>query len=386
MPPQSSSTSSSEAEAAETVDAPARTARPAWRSLARTAAWCAVVLVLFEVLTAVLFTRTRLANGSLRKFLWYGVSYEQKVRELVHTPNLPPRSILHAGWIDPAAYRNQPSEPELTIYGMSFSNNTGEALKELRPDMSVRMIGGPGAPLSHAYGAYLVDRPLRRTRFAMVGVTSGAVQEVLLMNRGSLFADAPFPYFFPRFELVDGKIVKVADSLINTSDELRAAIDDPVLWGKQLDVLAAHDDGYRRFYFASDWLDYSLLGRLVRRGLSKHHAQAYTTRILGPNGFRRDHQAVQLFRALLRQMVSDLRTENVQPIVFLYALQGQSNHLFDLVNDILRDDKIPYVNSFDLCRPDNLANYVPDMHFIPECDTAFAKRVLALMNEPERRP
>jgi hypothetical protein len=327
------------------------------------------------VLTAVLFTKTPLSKSGLRTFLWYGVSYEEKLRELARTPNLPPRSILYAGWIDPKLYRAEPENADITIYGMSFAANTGNAMAKLHPGIRMRMVGGPGAPLSHTYGAYLVDRPLRKMPLAMVGVTSGAVHEVMLMNRGSLYADAPFPYFFPRFELVDGRPVKVADSLINSTEQLRQALEDPALWERQLAVLSEHDDGYRRFYFAGDFLDHSLLGRLVRRGLSKHHAKEYSAAVLGPRGFNRDHEAVKLFRALLRQMVSDIRAEDVQPIVVLYGLQGHSNHLYDLVSDILKEDRIPYVNSFDICRSDNMANYAGDMHFIPDCDLKFAKRV-----------
>jgi hypothetical protein len=368
----------------DAVPTPARS--EGWRKLGRTAAWCVAFLALFELLTAVSFAHPRLARSSIRTFLWYGASYESKLRELVNTPDLPPRSILYAGWINPELYRKEPSDAELTIYGMSFAANTGHALRELRPDMSIRMVGGPGAPLSHTYGAYLVDRPLRKTRIAIVGATSGAVHEVLLMNRGSLYTDAPFPYFFPRFEVVDGRVEKTVDPLINSWEELRDALNDGTRWEAQLDAMAEHDHGYRRFLFASDVLDKSLVGRLVRRGLSKHHAQQYSSKVLGARGFDQEHPAPQLFRALLRQIVRDLRAEDVTPVIVLYALQGQSNHLYDLVSDILREDKVAYVNSFDFCRSDSIANYLPDMHFVPDCDRAFAKRILELVDASAAAP
>jgi hypothetical protein len=267
---------------------------------------------------------------------------------------------------------------------MSFSANLAEAMHELRPEVSQRVVGGPGAPLSHTYGIYQLDKKLRKTRFAVIGATSAGVQEVLLMNRGSLFSDSAFPYFFPRFKLEHGEVVRVADSLINSADELRAALDDPARWQRQLDVLAKNDDAYHRFFFASDPLDHSVLGRFVRRGLSKHHLQAYSNDIYGPAGFRRDREAPQLFRGILRQMVRELRAENVQPIVVLFSLQGYGNHLYDLVEDILREDAIPYVNSYDFCRSDDHNKFLPDLHFVHPCDLAFAKRTLEIIDAADK--
>jgi len=352
----------------------------ALKRLGRTALWVVFFLALFEGGVGVLFTRTRLAHTSLRNYLWYGTSYEAKLRELVNTPDLPSNSVLYAGWLDPEALKRLPSNVDVTVYGMSFSMNLADALKELRPDLSMRLVGGPGSPLSHTYAIYRLDRTLRKTRVAIIGVTSAAVQEVLVMNRGSLFSDSPFPYFFPRFKLQGGEVVLAANSLINSSTELRLALnEDRGLWERQLAVLAANDDAYHRALFASDPLDGSALGRLVRRGLSKHHLKEYTGKIYGPSGFRRQHEACQLFRGLLRQMVRDLRAENVQPIVVLFSLQGYGNHLYSLVEDILREDAIPYVNSYDICPSEDRNNYRPDLHFVSRCNLAFGRRTLDIM-------
>ncbi len=153
-----------------------------------------------------------------------------------------------AGWLGDGKLRSLPNDVDMTIYGMSFSANLSDAIRELRPQFTQRFVGGPGAPLSHTYAIYQVDKQLRKTRFAVIGVTSGAVQEVLLMNRGSLFSDAPFPYFFPRYRMDGDRLVLGANSLINSADELRAAFNDPALWERQLAVLSANDSAYRRFF------------------------------------------------------------------------------------------------------------------------------------------
>ncbi|MDB4983273.1 MAG: hypothetical protein JWM82_4025 [Myxococcales bacterium] len=351
------------------------------RKLGRTAVYFLLFLALFEIATWAIFTKTRLAGSSLKRFFWYGTSYEAKLREMVYTPDLPKNSVLYAGWLGDGKLATLPADVDLTVYGMSFSGNLSAAIHELRPELKQRNVGGPGAPLNHTYAIYQVDKKLRKTRFGIIGVTSTAVQEVLLMNRGSLYADAAFPYFFPRFKVgPDGGVVRVADSLINSAAELRAAFDDPELWRRQLAVLAENDDAYHRFYFARDPLDASALGRFARRGVSKHHLKDYTGQILGPAGFNRDHEATQVFRALLRQMVRELRAENVQPIVALFSLQGHGNHLYSLVEDILREDSIPYINSYDYCRSDERDNFQPDLHFVHSCDLAFARRAGELID------
>jgi len=149
-------------------------------------------------------------------------------------------------------------------------------------------------------------------------------------------------------------------------------------------VLAANDSTYRRFYFARDVFDYSVLGRFLRRALSKRHAADYSSKVLGPEGFNRDSEAPQLFRGLVRQMVRELRAENVQPIVVLFSLQGHANYLYDLVGDILRDEAVPYVNSFDICRSDERANYQPDMHFVSTCNTQFGEHTLQIVDAAEK--
>jgi hypothetical protein len=379
MPPQNSSTSNSDAKRSPGGNAPGAGAF-AWRDLLATTAWFLLFLALFELVTWAIFTRPRLADSALRQYLWYGTSYETKLREFVNTPDLPANSVLYAGWLGDGRLRSLPNDVDITVYGMSFSANLGEALRELRPQLTQRFVGGPGAPLSHTYAIYQVDKKLRKTRYAVLGVTSGAVQEVLLMNRGSLFSDAPFPYFFPRYRMDGDRVVLGAASLINSADELRAAFNHPALWERQLAVLAANDSAYRRFFFAHDVLDYSVLGRFVRRAMSKRHAADYASKVLGADGFNRENEAPRLFRGLLRQMVRELRAENVQPIVVLFALQGHRNDLYDLVADILRDEAVPYVNSFDVCRSDDRDNYQPDMHFVRDCNMKFGQRTLQIVD------
>jgi hypothetical protein len=355
------------------------------KKLVKTTCFFLLFLALFELLIWAAFTKTGLAEGSMRRYLWYGTSFEAKLREMVNTPNQPDSSVLYAGWLGDDRLRSLPKEADLTVYGMSFSANLGKAISELRPQLSQRFVGGPGSPLSHTYSIYQVDKKLRRTRFAIIGVTSGAVQEVVLMSRGSLSPDVAFPFFFPRYKLDNGKLVLAANSLINSAGELRAALDDPRFWERQLAVLAANDTAYRRFFFASDVLDNSVIGRFVRRGMGKRHAEAYSSKVLGPDGFHRDQEAPQLFRALLRQMVKEVRAENVVPIVALFSLQGDRNYLYSLVEDILREEAVPYINSNDFCRSDDRGAYLPNLHFTHDCDLKFAQRTLELIDANDKR-
>jgi hypothetical protein len=382
MPPRSSSISNSEPVLPADESIAARGS--AWKDLLATTFCVLLFLVFFELLVWLVFTKTSLADGTLRQYLWYGESYEAKLRRLADTPDLPANSMMYAGWLKDDRFLSLPKDVDLTVYGMSFSANLGEAIREARPQLTQRILAGPGAPLSHTYALYQVDKPLRKTRFAVIGVTSGAVQEVLLMNRGSLFSDYAWPYFFPRYKMDGNRVVLAAASLINSADELRSALHDPVLWERQLAVLSANDSGYHRFLFARDPLDHSVLGRFLRRALSKRNEAQYSSKVLGPSGFNRDNEATTLFRGLLTQMVREMRAENVRPIVALFSLQGQSNYLYDLVADILRDEAVPYMNSFEFCRSDDRANFLSDMHFVHACNVKFAQATLQIIDDAEK--
>jgi hypothetical protein len=369
MLPQNSSTSSSE--------------RFDWRDLFAVGAWFVAFLLLFELSVWILFTHSPLSRSKLRTYLWYGASYESKLRELVNTPDLPSNSILYAGWLGDARFERMPNDVDVTFYGMSFSGNLAEAMKQLRPQQTQRLVLGPGAPMGAVYGYYQADQSQRKTRYAIIGATSGAVEEVVLMNRGTLFADAAFPYFFPRYEIAGDGVKRVADSLINSPDELRTALANHDLWERQLSVLAAHDSSYRRFLVAHDIFDYSVIGRFVRRGVSKRHAAEFGNNVLGPRGFKMSSEAPNLFRALMRQMIRDLKAEHVQPIVALFSLQGQGNYLYDLVADI--KEEAPFVNTNDFCPSNNRGFYLPDMHFTHDCNLKFAQRVHEIMDSLDAR-
>jgi len=82
--------------------------------------------------------------------------------------------------------------------------------------------------------------------------------------------------------------------------------------------------------------------------------------------------------------VSELRAENVRPIVVLFSLQGQPDVLYDLVKDLLRADGITYFDTNDICKANDRANFLPDMHFNHPCNLAFARRTQQLIDAADR--
>lgn len=81
-------------------------------------------------------------------------------------------------------------------------------------------------------------------------------------------------------------VKRVADPVINSAEELRAALNAPdrARWERQLAILAAHDSSYHRFFCAHDVLDYLALGRLVRRGMAKRNSAQFNNEVFGPSG------------------------------------------------------------------------------------------------------
>lgn len=368
MHPPSSSTSSSERN---------RKAL-AIRETTTIALWFAIFIAIFELVVWFTFAHTPLRDGSLHTYFWHGQSYEGKIRALARTPNPPPRSLIFAGWINESVLQDKPTDVDVTVYGSSFAGNVATAMKELRPQLRLRFLGAPGAPLNHTYGLYELDRTLRKTRVAVIGVVSETVGQVLTMNIGSIFPELVMPYFYPRYDLANDRIKRTGESLVNSSDTFVHGIDDPGLWKRQLDILSVHDDAYRRLFFAADPLDRSAVARLVRRGLAKSHTDRYLDGIYNRDGYNRDAYAVRVFRALLARMIDDLREENVKPIVVLFATNGYDDHLHKLLAGLLSERKVPYVNTFDICPSTDRRSFIPDGHFTLQCDLKTATRALEL--------
>lgn len=347
----------------------------------KTSAWFFAALVVLELLCWVAFETPLLRESSLRAYLWYGESYESKLRTMATTPDLPERSVLHAGWLSPEVLKDEPTEVDVTVYGSSFAGNLATAMKIARPSLRVRSVGGPGAPMNHTYGMYLMDRPLRTTRIGIIGVVSETVVETLTMNAGTLFTDTAAPYCYPRFDLVDGHLRMTADAPIKSEAEFSRAILDPVLWEQKLDILSRHDDAYRRLLFAADPFDRSMLARVLRRALVRFHRESYEAKIYGRHGFEADAYAIKVFEALLFQMVSDLRAERVVPVVVLFSTRGFHNHLAELLAKPLDQAGVLWLNSFDVCPSTDPRSFQPDGHFTASCDRAIAGKVLALLSD-----
>jgi hypothetical protein len=377
MHPQNSSTSNSEPRG-----------RSAWRDIAVTAAWFVAALGAFEALCWAAFPQGPLGESQLRDYFWYGQSQEGKMRQLVETANLPPTSILYAGWINPETLQSGgATDADVAIYGSSFSGNMTAAMRELRPTLAIRFVGGPGAPLNHSYGMYELDRTMRRTKVAVVGVVSENVSNVLSMNNGTLLADGLMPYFSPRYDIVDGRIERTGTSLINSPDELKSALNHGSLWQEQLAVLAEHDAAYWAPLFAADVFDGSVTGRLLRRAVAKAHESRYSDAIHGSSGFKRDSYAAQVLDGLLLKMVADFRDEGAHPVVVLVATRQYDDDLGELLEPLLIENGIPFVNTFDVCPSTDLRSYIPDGHFTHECDLEIARRALALIDAAlEERP
>jgi hypothetical protein len=349
--------------------------------MAATAMWFTLAILAFELACHVLFNHTPLKSAHLRSYFWYGESYEGKLRGLAATPNLPQRSVFFAGWLDEGTWKGRPDDVDVTVYGSSFAGNLATAMQTVRPEARIRSVGGPGAPLNHTYALYGVDRNMRRTKVAVIGVVSENVSQILTMNIGSVHAQTPMPYFFPRYDVVNGELKLTAGSLINSADELKKAFADPALWKRQLEVLSRHDDAYRPELFEANFVDASLFGRLVRRSLATRHAQNYGSATYDRSGFRADAYQVQVFKAVLSRMVSDLRSEGVRPIVVLFSTRGQGDHLRRLLNDDLKRDAVPFLTSNDFCTPADRSTYLPDGHFSLRCDREMATAALKLIDQ-----
>lgn len=314
--------------------------------------------------------------AALRTYLAYGHSIETKLRADAVQPQLAPRHVFNAGWLDVDKFPPQGESCDVAVYGMSFSRQLLEALHAQRPQLRIREFQGPGAPLSHSYAAYHMDVARRRAKVVLIPVLSDGVPYLQSMTHDTRESDHPQPMMWPRFELRDGRAVLTGDPVIRSAAELRRAlVEDPALWERHLGSLAAHDDYYSRVLYASHWSERLASLRLVRRAIAHARAHDLRAQVVGRAGFVADSKAARLLHALLRQYVEDVRAHDEVPLVVLFDSPGEAGFLHALLRDTLERLHVEVVRSDQSCDARRAENFLADGHYVPACTEAIARRV-----------
>jgi hypothetical protein len=361
-----------------------------WRAAMITSLWVLVFLMLFDVGASVLFPYPQdpqvTSVGFVSNYLDYGRSLEGKLRRMVGKDDAASSAIAQAGWLSPEKWQDQPTQPEpgknllMALYGQSFTQYLGEAIVKLDPKISMRLLAGPAAPPNYAYAAYEIDRNQHKADVVILGLLASSVKAMRTLNGMTWQFEGPAPYTYPRYSLVNDRLVAVWPQE-RSLKQLRATLQDPTAWRVYLSQLRTHDGFYSPFLFEQNLLDNSAILRMVRRAVAQRHQKAVGDLVYNRRAGFNTEQEVPLLRAMVTNFAATAKQAGQLPIVLIFNDQGFSDHLFQALKPTLEAAEIPYVSTHSIVASEDLANFVGDGHFTDGANQKFAQAVLSIINK-----
>jgi hypothetical protein len=353
--------------------------------------WIIFFLFVIDVAINLLFpypSDPRIPNHSqLSLYFNYGRSLEGKLSQMLGPTDESSSAIAIAGWLDPELWKksNLPTSPAtrddllIAIYGMSFSNYVGEAIKEIDPKVTLRMIAGPAAPPNYSFAGYKLDRGRHEADVVILGILASSIKGMGAMNGMTWQFEAPAPYTYPTYFLEDGKLKEITP-MISSLAQLRATLGDKQKRNALLAQLQKYDQFFNSFLFQQNFLDNSTTIRLIRRAFAQRHQKNIESQIHNSNGFNEKTQ-VPVLRAIITDFAATANKDGKLPIVILFNDRGYENHLFYALEATLKSAAIPYVSTHNIAPASNLNNFTADGHFVNSVNKQIAKAVLGLIDE-----
>ena len=323
--------------------------------------------------------------SALKRYFEYGRSIEGKLDRMAAADPKKGGQMLSTGWVDEAWLRSLPAQPLgdddllVAIYGQSFSYIATREAARLDSKITVRGVGGPGAPPSHSYAAYKADVSLRKADVVVFGVLSSAVANMGSMSGLIWGFENPAPFTFPRYRVLDGRLTEVVP-LIRSEAEFREAFTGRTdVWRRFKEQLRASDRGYDPLTFDASWADSSSIARLLRRGWVAH-GRVYEDGVLQPGeGFNPDSEEIKALRAMLVDLSQRTRERGEHLIVLLLHTMGHANYLDRVLEETLKSNRIEYISTHALFSSGDPSNFLFDGHYSEEANLRLSKTLLAAM-------
>jgi hypothetical protein len=330
----------------------------------------------------------QLPGPGLQRYFEYGRSIEGKLARGAATQN----PILSAGWINPEELKKLPDRPRdgadvlVATYGQSFTMNAVLAAAALDTRMTVRAVGGPGAPPNHSYAAYVVDVPLRKADVVVFGVLSSTIGQMGSLSGLISMFENPAPFTYPRYRLDGGRLVG-EQPVIGSEAAFRSALDSrSEEWRRFKQQLRHSDRGYSRVTFDDSFADSSSIVRLLRRGWVAHR-QSYDEGVYVPGkGFDPEAEDVKVLQALLVDLAQQTRLRGERLIVLLLHTKGHGDHLHAVLEGTLKKARIEYVSTHSHFSANDPGNFVRDGHYTDTANGKLSKALLELIRRPNGGP
>ena len=366
------------------------------RKAVATGLWIIFFLFLFDVSINFLFPYSSNPNvtspGQLNVYFEYGRSVEGKISRMVGSTNESSSPLAVAGWLDPELWsklnlpvsRAPGDDLLVAMYGMSFSNQVGEAMGAMDSKITFRGIAGPAAPPNYSFAAYTLDRGRHQADVVILGVLASSVKALRTMNGMTWQFEGPAPYTYPRYLVEEGKLKAIWPKILSLA-QLRAALQDKQQWNAFVTQMGEHDQFFNSFLFKRNLLDNSVIVRLIRRAWAQHHQARIANQIHDPAGFNAKLD-ITVLRAMVADFAATARRDRQMPIVLIINDRGYDDHLFQTLKPTLENASIPYVSTHNIAPATDARNFIGDGHFALSANKSIAEAVLKLIDEHfERR-
>ena len=329
---------------------------------------------------------------SLGRYFDYGRSVEGKLARMVAADPKDGGQMVSAGWASPEILATLPSHPEpghdmlMAVYGQSFALITAKGAAQIDSRMTIRGVGGPGAPPSHSYASYKADAPLRKADVVVLGVLSASVVNMRSLSGLIWMFASPAPYTFPYYRVVDGKLDEELPALRTEAQFRDAFVRKSSDWSAFKAQMQRIDYGYDRATFDATVADESAVVRLLRRGWVSHR-QAYEDGVYAASeGFNPRAESLVALKAMLVDLERRTRERKERLVVLLLHTRGHADHLYGVLEGTLKQAGIEYISTHTLFSANDPSNFLPDGHYAQDASTRLSKALLAkVRSEPPLR-
>jgi hypothetical protein len=360
----------------------------------RTGVWIVFFLLVLDISINILYpypSNPHKRPEELSRIFNYGRSIEGKLAQMVKPTDGSSAPLSLAGWLDADLWksRNLPTKRAqgedllVAIYGMSFSDQVGQAIRRTDSKIGLRSIAGPAGPPNYSFAAYSWDRGRHEADVVILGILASSVKALRSISGMTWQFESPSPYTYPRYFLKDDQLQAI-EPKISSIAQLRAARQDHHQWEEFTAQMQEYDQYFSPFLFKQNFLDQSAIFRLIRRAWAQRHQNTIEQQAHGPDGFNPDYE-IPILRAIASKFAATAVADGKFPIVLLLNDRGYDDHLFRALQPTLESASIPYISTHSIVPATNLQNFGRGGHFTKAANQKVAEAVLKLINEHFKR-
>jgi len=352
--------------------------------------WTILWLVTMDVVVNMRFaypTAPDAMPSRVQQYFEYGRSTEGKLRYMIGDTNQTTSSVTLAGWMDDGKVRptsaEKPGGTLVGCYGQSFTEHACDAWAKQNDMLTMRVIGGPAAPLNHSYAAYLADRRKHDAKVCVLGVLASSLPYLDTISGMTWSFERPYSFMYPRYLLNDGKL-RVVDPTIHSMEQFRKTFSDPIAWPRLLDHIGNYDAFFDLVIVKANITDQSAIMRMIRRAWGQRHMRDMLAHYHTAQGFNPTTDLGDVARYLVVDWAKKVREDGRLPIVYVINDRGFKDHLYQELRSVLRENHISYVSTHAYAPAEEFSNFLPDGHFVHAVDEMTAQRFQAIIDKSKQ--